>query len=52
MITSTTAARKAPSLSLARALEATVLNKLPKADRAIVAELAQRHLPGVESMAG
>ena len=40
-------ARKTASLGLARALEVTVLNKLAKNDRAIVAELAQRHLPGL-----
>ena len=41
-------ARKIPALGLAHALEATILNKLPKTDRAIVYELAQRHLPGLE----
>ena len=40
-------ARKTKSLGLDRALEVTVLNKLPKTDRAVVAELAQRHLPGL-----
>ena len=40
-------ARKTKSLGLDRALEVTVLNKLPKNDRAVVAELAQRHLPGL-----
>lgn len=40
-------ARKTRSLGLDRALEVTVLNKLPKTDRAVVAELAQRHLPGL-----
>ena len=40
-------ARKTKSLGLDRALEVTVLNKLPKTDRAVVAELAQRHIPGL-----
>ncbi len=40
-------ARKTKSLGLDKALEVTVLNKLPKTDRAVVAELAQRHLPGL-----
>ncbi len=40
-------ARKTRSLGLDKALEVTVLNKLPKTDRAVVAELAQRHLPGL-----
>ena len=41
-------ARKIPALGLSRALEATVLNKLAKPDRAVVQELAQRHLPDLE----
>jgi hypothetical protein len=32
-------------------LEATILNKLAKSDRAIVQEHAQRHLPGLEPAA-
>ena len=40
-------AGKTKSLGLDKALEVTVLNKLPKTDRAVVAELAQRHLPGL-----
>ena len=44
-------ARKIPVFGLARALEATILNKLAKSDRAIVQELAQRHLPGLEPAA-
>ena len=44
-------ARKIDPLGLARALEVTVLNKLPKTDRAVVAELAQRHLPGLSGKA-
>jgi len=44
-------ARKIKPLGLARALEVTVLNKLPKTDRAVVAELAQRHLPGYSEKA-
>ncbi|MCL2001284.1 MAG: AAA family ATPase [Planctomycetes bacterium] len=40
-------AGKIGPLGLSRALEVTVLNKLPKTDRAIVSELAQRHLPGL-----
>jgi len=44
-------ARKIPTLGLARALEATVLNKLAKPDRAVVQELAQRHLPALEPAA-
>ena len=44
-------ARKIGPLGLTHALEATVLNKLPKTDRVIVAELAQRHLPGLEGAA-
>jgi cobaltochelatase CobS len=39
-------ARKIEPLGLAKALEVTVLNKLPPTDRAVVAELAQRHIPG------
>ena len=41
-------AAKSGSLGLDRALEVTVLNKLPKNDRSVVAELAQRHLPGLK----
>ncbi len=41
-------ARKITPLGLNRALEATILNKLPKHERAVVAELAQRHLPGLD----
>ena len=44
-------ARKIPALGLARALEATVLNKLAKTDRAVVHEIAQRHLPGLAAAA-
>jgi cobaltochelatase CobS len=44
-------ARKIPVLGLDRALEATILNKLAKTDRAIVRELAQRHLPNLEPVA-
>jgi len=44
-------ARKIEPLGLARALELTVLNKLGKTDRAVVAELAQRHLPGLSKKA-
>ena len=44
-------ARKIGPLGLGRALEVTVLNKLPKTDRAVVAELAQRHLPGFSEKA-
>ena len=44
-------AGKIGPLGLQRALEVTVLNKLPKTDRAIVLELAQRHLPGLEGAA-
>ena len=40
-------AGKTRSLGLEKALEVTVLNKLPKNDRAVVAELAQRHLPNL-----
>ena len=41
-------ARKVPTLGLSKALEVCVLNKLPANDRTIVAEIAQRHLPGLE----
>jgi len=44
-------ARKIPALGLARALEATVLNKLATPDRAVVHEIAQRHLPNLEPVA-
>jgi len=44
-------ARKILVFGFTRALEATILNKLAKPDRAIVHELAQRHLPGLEPAA-
>ncbi len=40
-------ARKSKSMGVDKALEVTVLNKLPKTDRSVVAELAQRHIPGL-----
>jgi len=46
-----TFARKISVFGLAHALEATILNKLAKSDRAIVHELVQRHLPGLEPAA-
>jgi cobaltochelatase CobS len=44
-------ARKIASLGLEQALAATVLNKLTAEERRVVAELAQRHLPGLEDAA-
>ena len=44
-------ARKTASLGLSQALAVTVLNKLSKNERTVVAELAQRHLPGLEKAA-
>lgn len=40
-------ARKIAALGLEQALAATVLNKLAAEERRVVAELAQRHLPGL-----
>lgn len=46
-------ARKSVSLgSITLALEITVLNKLAKNDRQVVYEIAQRHLPELESEKG
>jgi len=46
-------ARKIATLkSVGQALEVTVLNKLAKNDRQVVYELAQRHLPELESSQG
>jgi cobaltochelatase CobS len=44
-------ARKISSLGLGQALAATVLNKLTAEERRVVAELAQRHLPGLKDAA-
>jgi cobaltochelatase CobS len=44
-------AQKITPLGIKTALEATVLNKLPVNERAVVAELAQRHLPGLAAKA-
>lgn len=44
-------ARKTATLGLQQALEVTVLNKLPRNERAVVTELAQRHIPGLEKIA-
>ncbi|MDR2390529.1 MAG: MoxR family ATPase [Planctomycetota bacterium] len=44
-------ARKISSLGLEQALAATVLNKLAPEERRVVAELAQRHLPGLPDAA-
>lgn len=41
-------AGKTATLGLKVALDATILNKLPKHERQVVAELAQRYLPGLE----
>lgn len=43
-------ARKTATLGLQKALEVTILNKLPKNERAVVTELAQRHIPGLEKL--
>ena len=43
-------ARKTATLGLQKALEVTILNKLPKNERAVVTELAQRHIPGLEKI--
>lgn len=44
-------AKKTTMLGLQKALEVTILNKLPKNERAVVTELAQRHIPGLEKLA-
>lgn len=44
-------ARKTAALGLQKALEVTILNKLPKNERAVVTELAQRYIPGLEKFA-
>ncbi|MCD7896478.1 MAG: MoxR family ATPase [Planctomycetaceae bacterium] len=44
-------ARKTATLGLQKALEVTILNKLPRNERAVVTELAQRFIPGLEKIA-